>query len=132
MVQSSNPTTRPVRCTVTAVTLGEAIVDSYDLSRKVKSGRIYLVPLYLLRLVGYDNATQLQIYDFKVIRYGVGHNGDGQDFIAGKSKQGVHTLKWGGKYMGGKGCWRLSGYKQVLITTAQTNLWNKPMGLLVA
>jgi hypothetical protein len=117
MTQMSNirNTTRPVRCTVTGNIFGEAHVDSYDLERKLKSGRIYKVPLYLMRLVGHDNLGKIQYYDFKVIRFGVGHSGSGPDFIAGKSKQGVHTLTWGGRYMGGKGCWKLSGYKQVLI-----------------
>lgn len=107
--------TRPVRCTVTGIALGQAYVDSYDLNRKSKSGRIYRVPLYRMRLAGYDDLRKLQYYDFKVIRFGVGHSGSGPDFIAGKSKQGVHTLTWGGRYMRGKGCWKLSGYRQVLI-----------------
>jgi hypothetical protein len=109
---------RPVRCTVTGNVVGQALVDSYDKDAplgKKKSGRIYKVPLYLMRLAGHDDSGKIQYYDFKVIRFGVGHSGNGPDFIAGKSRQGVHTLKWGGKYMSGKGCWRLSGYKQVLI-----------------
>ncbi len=78
--------TRPVRCTVTGVAVGQAIVDSYDLKRERKSGRIYRVPLYRMRLVGYDDSGKLQIHDFKVVRFGVGHDGSGPDFIAGKSK----------------------------------------------
>lgn len=109
------PSIRPVRCTVTGNVVGRANVDSYDLTRKSKAGRIYTVPLYLMRLAGHDDSGKAVQYQFKVIRFGVGHSINGPDFIAGKSKQGVHTLKWGGKYMGGKGCWRLSGYRQVLI-----------------
>lgn len=107
--------TRPVRCTVTGIVVGQALVDSYDLDRKSKSGRRYRVPLYRMRLAGHDDSGALQYYDFRVIRFGVGHSGNGADFIAGKSRPGVHTLTWGGKYMGGKGCWKLSGYRQVLI-----------------
>jgi hypothetical protein len=117
MVQVSNQTTslRPVRCTVGSTTVGQATVDSYDLERRLRSGRIYAVPLYLMRLAGHDDSGTIQYYDFKVVRFGVGHSGDGPDFIAGKSEHGVHVLTWGGGYMGGKGCWKLSGYKQVLI-----------------
>jgi len=106
---------RPVRCTVSDSIVGRGIVDSYDLATKQRNGHIYIVPLYNMRLVGHDDTGAIVYEDFKVIRFGVGHDGNGPDYITGKPEHGVHSLTWGDKYMGRKGCWKLSGYKQVLI-----------------
>lgn len=115
-VSTQHRATRPVAVTVTRRTVGWAIVDSYDLNTRLKAGRIFRVPLYLMRLAGRDDSGMIQYYDFKVIRFGVGHSGRGPDFIAGKSRdRGTHILTWRGKYMGGKGAWKLSRYRQVLI-----------------
>jgi hypothetical protein len=106
---------RPVRCTVTDNIVGRAIVDSYDLYADSRNGHLYNVPLYSMRLVGRDESGEIEYHDFKVVRFGVGHNGDGPDYIAGKPEGGVHALKWIAGYMGGLGCWKLSEYQQVLI-----------------